>query len=131
MASLVLDTGALIALDRGNRDLWAALDESASAAIDILVPVGALAQAWRDGSSQARLARALKKCHEVPLDGQTARELGALCGKARTNDVIDASVAVTAARAFRAGTVDVLTSDRDDIALLLAVLNAPANVVEV
>ena len=131
MASLVFDTGALIALERGDRDLWMALDEAASASIDVLLPVGALAQAWRGSPGQARLARALKRCHEVPLDGQTARELGALCGKARTDDVIDASVAVTAARALQAGAVDIFTSDRSDIAVLLAALDAPANVVEV
>ena len=131
MASLVFDTGALIALERGDRDLWTALDEAASASIDVLLPVGALAQAGRGSPRQARLARALKTCQEVPLDDQTARELGTLCAKAGTDDVIDASVAVTAARALRAGAVDIFTSDRNDIAVLLAALNAQANVVEV
>ena len=131
MASFVLDTGALIALDRGSRLLWTALDEAALASVDILVPAGALAQAWRGGPQQARLNRALKKCHEVPLDGQIAREIGELCGKAHTDDVVDASVAITAARAAQRGQVDVLTSDRADVAPLLAALNVPANLVEV
>ena len=67
----------------------------------------------------------------MPLDGHTARELGELCGRTNTDDVIDASVAVTVARTARHGPVNVLTSDRSDIAVLLAALNAPANVVEV
>ena len=131
MVTVVLDTGALIALDRGERGLWVMLDEAHSASHLVQVPVAVVAQAWRGGTRQARLARALKRCQEVPLDIQTARELGELCGRTRTDDVIDASVAVTAARASRRGGVDVLTSDRSDIAPLLAALDAPANIVEV
>lgn len=130
MASVVLDTGALIALDRGDRQVWSSLD-AASASADVLVPAGALAQAWRGGPRQARLARALERCRDVPLDGQTARELGVLCGNTGTDDVIDASVAMVAASASRRGPVDVLTSDGNDIVLLLAALDAPARVVEV
>ena len=131
MLTLVLDTGALIALDRGNPAVWATLRGAARDRLVVLVPVGVLAQAWRGGPRQARLARALKDCRDVPLDGHTARELGELCGVTNTDDVIDASVAVIAARTARHGPVNVLTSDRADIARLLASLNAPANVVEV
>ena len=67
----------------------------------------------------------------MPLDGHTARELGELCGVTNTDDVIDASVAVTAARTARHGPVNVLTSDRADIARLLAALNARATVIKV
>lgn len=129
--ALVLDTGALIALDRGDDRTWAALRAAARGSQAVQVPVGALAQAWRSGPRQARLARALKKCDETALDGQTARELGELCGRSGTDDVIDASVAVAAARASRLGPVSVLTSDRADIVLLLAALNAAADVVDV
>lgn len=131
MSALVLDTGALIALERGNRRAWVRLEEASEAFVAVLVPVGALAQTWRGYPRQALLARALKKCHEVPLDGQTAREVGELCGRAHTDDVIDASVAITAARASGRGKVDVLTSDQDDIVQLLAALRVPANVVDV
>ncbi len=131
MTMLVLDTGALIALDRGDGHTWALLRTATQEAQAIQVPVGALAQAWRGGPRQARLARALKECDEIPLNGRTARQVGELCGKTLTNDVIDASVAVTAARAARHGAVDVLTSDRADIVPLLAALNASAYVVDV
>ncbi len=63
------------------------------------------------GLARARLARALKEYDEIPLNGRTARQVGELCGQTGTNDVIDASVAITAARAARHGAVDVLTSD--------------------
>ena len=131
MFAFVFDTGALIALERGDRQVWATLNNAASASDAVLVPAGALAQAWRGGSRQARLARALNRCRDVPLDGQTARELGVLCGKTGTSDVIDASVAVASAHASRYGPVDVLTSDGDDIRVLLAALNAPVRVVDV
>ena len=131
MTTLVLDAGALVALARGDTRTWAALRAAGRSSSAVKIPVGALAQAWRGGPRQALLARALKDCDEVPLDGATARQLGELCGNTRTKDVIDASVAVTAARAARRGAVDVLTSDRGDIESLLAALNAPANVVDV
>ena len=131
MPALVLDTGALIALDRDDPKLWVRLEDAICASVDIKVPVGALAQAWRDGSRQARLARVLRNCEEVTMDGPTARELGTLCGRTGTDDVIDASVALTAARALPSGRVVVLTSDRHDIAPLLATLDAPATIVDV
>lgn len=131
MTMLVLDTGALIALDRGDERAWALLRAATRGAQVVQVPVGALAQAWRGGPRQARLAQALKKCDEIPLNGRTARQVGELCGKTRTDDVIDASVVVTAARAARRGAVDVLTSDRADIVPLLAALNVSADVVDV
>lgn len=128
---LVLDTGALIALDRGDDRTWAALRAATRRAQAVQVPVGALAQAWRGGPRQARLARALKECDEIPLSSRTARQVGELCGQTGTNDVIDASVAITAARAARHGAADVLTSDRADIVLLLVALNASADVVDI
>lgn len=131
MATLVLDAGALIALDRGDRNLWARLDAARRSSQVVLVPVGALAQAWRAGPRQARLARALDRCDETPLDGLTARQAGELCGRSGTADVVDASVAVAAAKATRHGAVEVLTSDRGDIAVLLAALNVSADVVDV
>lgn len=130
MTTLVLDTGALIALDRGDRQIWADLF-SAHRATAVQVPTGAIAQAWRDGSRQARLSRAIQMCDEVPLDGQIAREAGTLCGQTGTADVVDASVAVAAAKAARRGDVDVVTSDRDDMGPLLDALGARARIVDV
>ena len=121
MTTFVLDTGALLAIERGNRRLWARLNAADDPA-KIQVPAGAIAQAWRGGPRQAPLARALKTCDEVPLDGLLAREAGALCGQTGTADAIDASVAVTASWAARRDDVAVVTSDRSDIGPLLAAL---------
>jgi len=63
----------------------------------VYVPAGVISQAWRDGTGQALLSRALRHCDEVPLDGVLARAAGLLCGQAGTADVIDASQAAAVA----------------------------------
>jgi hypothetical protein len=119
-----LDTGALIALDRNNRGVWAMLRVASDSNSIVQVPAGAIGQAWRDGRRQALLARALRHCDEVVLDGPTARAAGLLCGQARTADVIDASVAVAASALSRHDHVVVLTSDPAGINLLTTALGA-------
>lgn len=131
MTGLVLDAGALIALDRNQRDVWALLRVAADDASIVAVPTGAIAQAWRDGSRQALLSRALRHCDEIPLDGPLARAAGRLCGQASTADVIDASVALSAAGISRGDDIVVVTSDPDDIRHLLSVLDVAARIAEV
>ena len=131
MTALVLDAGALIALDRNDRGAWAMLRVAADDASTVQVPAGVIAQAWRDGRRQALLARASSHCDEVPLDGVVARAAGLLCGQARTADVIDASVAITAAGVARYSDVAIITPDPDDIGRLLSVLDVAARVVRV
>ena len=124
MTALVLDSGALIALDRNDRATWAILRVACDEGDSIRVPAGAIAQAWRDGSRQVLLGRALKYCEEIALDGPVARAAGLLCGRTGTADVIDASVAVAAAGSARYDGVAVVTSDPQDVSALLAALNA-------
>lgn len=131
MTAVVLDTGALIALDRNDRAAWAMLRVADDAGDSIRVPTGAIAQAWRDGSRQALLARALRHCDEVSLDGPAARAAGLLCGHTATNDVIDASVAVAALGSVGQGEVVLLTSDPQDMNSLLAAFDTPVRVVPV
>lgn len=131
MTALVLDAGALIALDRNDRTAWAMLRVAADDGDLVQVPAGVIAQAWRDGPRQALLSRALAHCDEVPLDGALARAAGLLCGQSGTTDVIDASVAVTAAGVARRNHVAVVTSDPDDIAHLLTVLTVDVVVVAI
>lgn len=94
---IVLDTGALVALDRGDRQMWVRVAHAVANDVPVVVPAGALAQGWRGGGPrQARLARALADCETASFDRQ-AKAAGELCGRARTEDVIDASVALVAA----------------------------------
>ena len=130
MTTFVLDTGALIALERGDRRLWARLYTTDGVG-GAQVSAGAIAQAWRGSPRQAPLARAIKLSDEVPLDGQIARKAGALCGQTGTVDMIDASVAVTAAQAARHDYVSLVTSDRRDIGPLLDALGADVRNVDV
>ena len=111
-----LDAGALIALDRGQSRVVHLLDRviAAGAVVEITTPV--IAQVWRDGSRQARLARLLGASDVVlvGLDAEMARAVGVLCGSVGVADVVDGHVALHARRRNLA----VLTSDPDDIARL-------------
>jgi hypothetical protein len=106
---IVLDTGALIAVDRADRRVIRLLE----LAQDIHVPAGALAQAWRNPARQVRLVRVVSSDDVVlhPLDAASARAAGQLCAATSTSDVIDASV-VLVSRLLNAVTV---TSDSDDL----------------
>ncbi len=113
--ALILDTGALVALDRGNRKIVALILEMREDDDAILTSSGCVAQAWRgSGPRHARLAMSLRGIDEVGLDPSNSRELGRLCGRSRVNDVVDAHVASLA----RQGDV-IATSDSTDIGTLL------------
>ena len=131
MTTLVLDAGALIALDRNDRSVWAMLRNAAVDSAEVSVPAGVIAQGWRDGSRQALLARALSHCDEVPLDGPLARATGLLCGQAGTADIVDASVALIAAARSRGGPVALVTSDPTDLGHLLQTLGAVVRLVAI
>jgi predicted nucleic acid-binding protein len=110
---ITLDTGALIALDRGDKRMIALLHQALARRCVFRVPSGAVAQAWRDGRVQVTLARFLR-CEQVeiiPLDEQLARSCGELCGVAKTSDVIDAAVVILA----RERRDPIVTSDPHDL----------------
>lgn len=112
-AGVVLDAGALIALDRGDKRMIALLDQALARGVAFRVPVGVVGQAWRDGRVQATLARFLRadEVTIVPLDEQLARSCGELCGAANTSDIIDASVVILA----RERRDLIITSDPNDL----------------
>lgn len=111
--SLVLDAGALIAVERGDRDAASMIEVARQDNREVVVPAGVVGQVWRGGGRQARLARLLNARGVLvePLTDTRARAAGVLCGAAGTSDVVDASV-VLAARRHRA---TVLSSDRADL----------------
>ncbi|MGH3822962.1 MAG: type II toxin-antitoxin system VapC family toxin [Pseudonocardiaceae bacterium] len=116
-SGLTLDAGALIALERGDRRVRVLLDESERAGWSIVVPVGPLAQVWRDGARQAELARFLNATDRVGIvewDVAAARAAGVLCGRVGTSDVVDASVALCA----RERDHHIVTSDPQDFAVI-------------
>lgn len=109
----MLDAGALIAIERGDRDIARRLRRSADRSQPVLIPASCLAQVWRDGSRQARLTTALKEptTSVIDLDGSSARRIGEMLGRATNADVVDAHAALVVERT--GGTI--LTSDPDDI----------------
>ena len=112
--AVTFDAGALVATERSKRRMTGLLIRALATNTTICIPAGVLGQVWRDGARQARLARLLADpaVEVVPLDEALARAAGALCGKARTNDVIDASV-VLCAREH--GNSPIVTSDPGDL----------------
>ena len=117
MSGIILDAGALIALERDDRVVWAALKLVALQKAPAVVPSTVVAQVWRGGSRQAMLGRALAPCTIAGFDG-LARAVGELCGKTKTTDICDAHVALVAAE--RGGVL--WTSDPRDLRRLLAAL---------
>lgn len=113
MKGLILDAGALIAIERGHRDLARRIRVTREQGDPILIPAGCWAQVWRDPSRQVELARLLKRttARMEPLDRKAARQVGELLARSETTDVIDAHVAVVALRSD----ATVVTSDPDDI----------------
>ncbi|HYI94286.1 MAG TPA: hypothetical protein VEX68_12130 [Bryobacteraceae bacterium] len=112
-AGIVLDAGALIALDRGDKRMIALLDRALAQGRAFRVPVGVVGQAWRDGRVQATLSRFLRgdEVETIPLDEQLARSCGELCGAATSSDIIDASVVILA----RERRDPIVTSDPNDL----------------
>lgn len=116
--SLVLDAGALIALERNDRAMWRRLK---AAVLAKNVPVshgGIVGQAWRGGGPrQALLARALEGSEIRPLDERLGRAAGALLAHAGGTDVIDAALVLLAEDGD-----DIVTSDPEDLEPLAAQL---------
>lgn len=116
MSGLVLDAGALIALERRDRKVIRLLERAVETGQVVEVPTGVVAQVWRGGQRQAVLAMFLASdgVSFAELDLSTARALGELCAATGGTDVVDAHVALLALRRRRA----VVTSDSDDISRL-------------
>jgi hypothetical protein len=114
--SLVLDSGALIALEKNDRAMWRRLK---AALVAKSVPVthgGVVGQAWRGGGPrQALLASALEGIDVRPLDERLGRAAGSLLARDGGVDVIDAALVLLADDGD-----DIVTSDPDDIEPLAA-----------
>jgi predicted nucleic acid-binding protein len=113
-AGLTLDTGALVAVERGNPRVRALLRRAIENQMSLHIPAGVVARAWRGGSRQARMARLLtaREVRVVALDELTARAVGVLCGMSGHVDVVDVHVVLHA----REHNHHVITSDPTDLA---------------
>lgn len=126
MAALILDAGALIAIERRDRATTALVHAAALDGARVRTTSACVAQVWRDPARQVRLGRTLTGCIEYPLDPTQARRCGIALGLAGSADVTDASVATLAEDGDT-----ILTSDRRDIERLLAAVGTKAIVRQV
>jgi len=111
---LVLDAGALLALERGDRAAWTEVKAWHEEGLVPVTNATILGQAWRGGGPrQARLARALPGIDVQPVDEPLGRAAGELLARSGTRDIADATLVALTRKGDR-----VLTSDPDDIATL-------------
>lgn len=114
--SLVLDSGALIALEKNDRVMWRRLKAALFAKSVPVSHGGIVGQVWRGGGPrQALLARALEGIDVRPLDERLGRAAGDLLARATTLGVIDAALVLLAEDGD-----DIVTSDPGDLELLAA-----------
>ncbi|HYZ57317.1 MAG TPA: type II toxin-antitoxin system VapC family toxin [Streptosporangiaceae bacterium] len=114
--TLVLDSGALIAMERSSPRLTEMLFRVRRGDARVIIPDAVLAQVWRGGTGrQARMASLLKlnpeQCMRMPLETGTAKQIGMKSGACDHSDVVDVHVALLAEEYGAA----VVTSDREDI----------------
>lgn len=108
---LVLDAGALIALERNDRAMWRRLKDAVLQGEPPVTHGGVVGQAWRGrGPKQARLATALDHLDVQTLDHALGRRAGELLARSRRSDVIDSALVLLA----EDGDV-IVTSDPGDL----------------
>ena len=93
---MVYDVGALICAEDDDPRFWQAHRRLTGHGLEPLVPAPVLAQVIRSGSRQAKLNRALDGCAVVAFDEESALLAGALLADSKTEDIVDASVVITA-----------------------------------
>jgi hypothetical protein len=125
--TLVLDSGALIALEKNDRAMWRRLKAALLASDVPVAHGGVLGQAWRGGGPrQALLARALDGIDIRALDRDLGRAAGDLLARAGTADVVDAALVLLANDGD-----DIATSDPFDLEPLVALLGRHVELISV
>jgi predicted nucleic acid-binding protein len=114
MKTVVLDGGALIGIDRGSATVRGYVLLADRGNVALCTSAAVVAQVWRGGTRQARLARFLSSdlVAEEPLDADAGRRIGALAAAVGSRDVVDGHIAIMALERDAL----VLTSDPEDIA---------------
>jgi predicted nucleic acid-binding protein len=123
---LILDTGALIDVERGSKTVIAMTKQAHKLGGDTVIPASALAQAWRGGPRSARLAKLIDGSEIDALSEERAKEIGVRLAARGGSDITDAHVACCAIEHQAV----VATSDREDIEALVEP-DAPVRLVPV
>jgi hypothetical protein len=116
VSALILDAGALVAVDRDDRAMIARLRASQQHGLELRTNAMVVAQVWRDRHGrQVSLARLLQAIDVRAISQRDGRDAGALLAAADSADPIDATVVLLAAPGDR-----IVTSDPSDISRLAA-----------
>ena len=108
---LVLDAGAFVAVERGDRAVVALVKRELLAGRPPVTSGGVVAQVWRGGRGrQVPVAMLLAGTSVVPVDGSLGRRAGMLLARSGSSDAVDATVVCLAADGD-----DILTSVPDDL----------------
>jgi predicted nucleic acid-binding protein len=125
VSALILDAGALIAVDRDDRSVVAQLRVASRHGLELRTSAMVVSQVWRDARGrQAKLALLLHAVDVRPVDQVAGRHAGELVGKAGTSDPIDATVILLANHGDR-----ILTSDPHDLQHLATAAGTQAVVI--
>lgn len=111
--TLILDAGAFLAVERGERRVMALLKRERLAGRSPRSHGGVVGQVWRGGARQVQIARLFQGTEVNPLDLELGRKAGELLARARVKDVVDAAVVLLAVDGDQ-----LLTSDPDDLSAL-------------
>jgi hypothetical protein len=112
--TLLLDAGAFVAVERGDRDVIALVKRERLAQRAPLSHGGVVAQIWRGGTGrQAEVARLLGGVDVRALNEELGKKAGVLLGRSGTKDAVDAALVCLAADGD-----EVLTSDPGDLRTL-------------
>ena len=122
----VLDAGAMLGLEKRDRRMRALLHVLQQREIDLCTSAAVVAQVWRNGGRQARLAQLLAGVAVRALAPGDDRRTGELLANAGTHDVCDGHLALCVGNGDH-----VLTSDREDIERLLSSRRIKAVLVDV
>jgi hypothetical protein len=111
---LVLDAGAFVTVERGDRDVVALIKRERLAGRAPVTNGAVVAQVWRGGSGrQASVARLLAGVDIAPIDDSLGRRAGMLLARTGRADAIDAAVVCLAVDGD-----DIVTSDPGDLRIL-------------
>jgi hypothetical protein len=108
---LILDAGAFVAVERGDRGVVALVKRERLAGRPPVTSGGVVAQVWRGGQGrQVPVAMLLAGTSVVPVDDGLGQRAGMLLARSGGSDAVDATVVCLAADGD-----DILTSDPGDL----------------
>jgi hypothetical protein len=114
---MILDAGVLVSLDRREPAANMFIKTTDEDDVALHTSEAVVAQVWRDGTRQARLAAFLETVEIHPLDD--GRAVGRLLRDSGTSEVVDAHLGLLAEELDD----DILTGDVDDLRRVVAALS--------